>query len=175
MLIGLNSLLLTLPIKSSYWSWPIAIDQAPSLTVAVQPIGGATMDTRSLLFEEETRRYLAECAAASAYRPVKKLQAAVTIGSRTQRGGEVVTASTEIEVIVGDKRLRVACVGDIVRYPDGSESTISSGAGVAVCYKGRPIAVVGSDLANGDVITESLQASYQITHHEPEPAIAALL
>ncbi|MES3025243.1 MAG: PAAR domain-containing protein [Pseudomonadota bacterium] len=133
------------------------------------------MDAGFPMFEEETRRFLAESAAASAYRPVKKLHAAVTIGSRTRRGGEVVTASTGIEVLVGEQRLCVACVGDLVRYPDGSESTITTGAGVAVCYRGRPIAVVGSDLANGDVITESLQASYQITHNVSEPVIAGVL
>ena len=66
-----------------------------------------------------------------------------TIGSRTRRGGEVVLASQ------GEPAddFRIACVGDRVRYPDGSESVIVSGAGHASTYANRPIALVGSHIA----------------------------
>ena len=52
-----------------------------------------------------------------------------TIGSRTRRGGEVVLAQGEPA-----DDFRIACVGDRVRYPDGSESVIVSGAGHASTY-----------------------------------------
>lgn len=31
---------------------------------------------------------------------------------------------------------RIACLGDVVRYPDGTESTIVSGAGAALALAG---------------------------------------
>ncbi|EEF24813.1 conserved hypothetical protein, partial [Ricinus communis] len=71
-----------------------------------------------------------------------------TIGSRTRRGGEVVLASQGEHA----DDFRIACVGDRVRYPDGSESVIVSGAGHASTYANRPIALVGSHIANGDRI-----------------------
>jgi uncharacterized Zn-binding protein involved in type VI secretion len=74
-----------------------------------------------------------------------------TIGSKTERGGVVVTASTGLELI--------ARVGDTVRYPDGSETQIISGAGCLLVVDGKPAAIVGSELANGDHIISSLQTS----------------
>lgn len=71
-----------------------------------------------------------------------------TIGSRTDRGGEVVLANPDPHA----DDFRVACVGDRVRYPDGSESVIVSGAGHASTFADRPIALVGSHIANGDRI-----------------------
>ncbi|MBV8046579.1 MAG: PAAR domain-containing protein [Paludibacterium sp.] len=74
-----------------------------------------------------------------------------TIGSRTRLGGEVVTASANMELI--------ALVGDKVRYPDGSETEIISGAGSLLLIAGRPAAIVGSELANGDRIVTTTQTS----------------
>ncbi|BEV72939.1 MULTISPECIES: PAAR domain-containing protein [unclassified Paludibacterium] len=73
-----------------------------------------------------------------------------TIGSKTRYGGEVVTATSEMELI--------ARVGDTVRYPDGSETVIISGAGSLLLLAGRPAAIVGSALANGDYIISSPQS-----------------
>ena len=93
-----------------------------------------------------------------------------TIGSRTRRGGEVVLASH------GEPAddFRIACVGDRVRYPDGSESVIVSGAGHASTYANRPIALVGSHIANGDRIVARAQSIGEIVVMEGEP-IAGLL
>jgi uncharacterized Zn-binding protein involved in type VI secretion len=93
-----------------------------------------------------------------------------TIGSRTRRGGEVVLASQ------GEPAddFRIACVGDRVRYPDGSESVIVSGAGHASTYANRPIALVGSHIANGDRIIARAQSIGEIVVVEGEP-IAGLL
>jgi uncharacterized Zn-binding protein involved in type VI secretion len=93
-----------------------------------------------------------------------------TIGSRTIRGGQVVLASNER--FMDD--YRVACVGDRVRYPDGSESVIVSGAGHASTFANRPIALVGSHVANGDRIVTRAQSIGEIVVLEGEP-VAGLL
>jgi uncharacterized Zn-binding protein involved in type VI secretion len=88
-----------------------------------------------------------------------------TIGSRTSRGGRVVLASDE--QCADD--YRIACVGDRVRYPDGSESMIVSGAGHASTFADRPIALVGSHVANGDRIVARAQSIGEIVVLEGEP------
>ena len=72
-----------------------------------------------------------------------------TLGSRTEWGGEVTTASSGMELI--------ALVGDKVRYSDGSESVIVSGTGNLLLIEGRPAAIVGSQVANGDRIISTNQ------------------
>ena len=79
-----------------------------------------------------------------------------TVGSRTRRGGRVIDAHGH------DDEFRVACVGDRVRYPDGSESVIISGAGHASTFADRPIALVGSHIANGDRIVAPAQSMGEI-------------
>jgi len=92
-----------------------------------------------------------------------------TIGSRTRHGGEVVLASQ------GEPAddFRIACVGDRVRYPDGSESVIVSGAGHASTYANRPIALVGSHIANGDRIVARAQSigDTVVVDGEPIPGL----
>lgn len=88
-----------------------------------------------------------------------------TIGSRTGRGGKVVRASNEEYA----DDYCVACVGDRVRYPDGSESVIVSGAGHASTFANRPIALVGSHVANGDRIVARAQSMGEIIVLEGEP------
>lgn len=93
--------------------------------------------------------------------PTRKIVARypiATIGSRTDRGGEVVLAKHEPHA----DDFRVACVGDRVRYPDGSESVIVSGAGHASTFADRPIALVGSHIANGDRIVARAQSIGEI-------------
>jgi uncharacterized Zn-binding protein involved in type VI secretion len=97
-----------------------------------------------------------------------------TIGSRTSLGGEVVLAMTAgVDEEVTDD-FRVACVGDRVRYPDGSESVIISGAGHASTFADRPVALVGSHVANGDRIVTRAQSMGEIVVLEGE-TIAGLL
>lgn len=91
-----------------------------------------------------------------------------TIGSRTRRGGHVVNADGHAD------DFRVACVGDRVRYPDGSESVITSGAGHASTIADRPIALVGSHIANGDRIVARAQSIGEIIVVEGEQ-VAGLL
>jgi len=87
-----------------------------------------------------------------------------TIGSRTGRGGQVVLASGD--PFADD--FRIACVGDRVRYPDGSESVITSGAGHASTIGNRPIALVGSHVANGDRIVMRAQSIGEVIVLEGE-------
>jgi uncharacterized Zn-binding protein involved in type VI secretion len=93
-----------------------------------------------------------------------------TVGSRTSRGGQVVLASNDQYA----DDYHIACVGDRVRYPDGSESVIVSGAGHASTIGNRPIALVGSHVANGDRIVARAQSMGEIIVLEGEP-VAGLL
>ena len=96
---------------------------------------------------------------------VKGAYALATKGSKTERDGEVIEAGSTM-VIDGH---RIACVGDTVRYPDGSESKIISGAGFAMAHKNQPIAVVGSATDNGDKIISSLQSKVLIHEYDDQP------
>ncbi|MEM8513770.1 putative XRE-type DNA-binding protein [Massilia sp. MP_M2] len=93
-------------------------------------------------------RLVAEFIAQLEAKPVKGRYPAATECSITERGGRIV-ASRDLRTAGG----RVALVGDIARYPDGGEARIVSGAGAALLYKGRMMALVGSELDNGDRIT----------------------
>jgi uncharacterized Zn-binding protein involved in type VI secretion len=104
-------------------------------------------------------------------RPIKATYDLATLGSKTMRGGEVISASTEVEM----DGQRIACVGDVVRYPDGTESKIVSGAGSALTYEGRPMAIVGSATDNGDTINSSLQNSGRIREYADDQGIPGLL
>ena len=88
-----------------------------------------------------------------------------TIGSKTARGGEVVTANTGMVI----DNFKVALVGDAVRYPDGSETSIISGAGYAMTVGGVPVAITGSELENGDHIIDSRQNTHCIAEYADDP------
>jgi uncharacterized Zn-binding protein involved in type VI secretion len=121
-------------------------------------------------YDEEVQRLLAT-AEAMAARPIKASYAFATIGSKTRMGGEVVTAPAECCV----DELRIACVGDVIRYPNGSESQIVSGAGFAAVLDGRPLAIVGSAADNGDTIVSSLQSALQLREYVDGDPIPGLL
>ncbi|MCP3655502.1 MAG: PAAR domain-containing protein [Herbaspirillum sp.] len=104
-------------------------------------------------------------------RPIKGRHTLATLGSATRLGGEIATASSSMHV----KGHRIACVGDIVRYQDGSESRIVSGAGAALTCKGHPMAIVGSTTDNRDTITSSLQSAAQIREYADDAGISGLL
>jgi uncharacterized Zn-binding protein involved in type VI secretion len=113
----------------------------------------------------------AEFMAKLAARPIKATYDLATLGATTRQGGEVVTASTGLEM----DGHRIACVGDVVRYPDGTESMIVSGAGAALIHKGRSVAIVGSASENGDTLISSLQNSAQIHEFADDDGIPGLL
>lgn len=88
----------------------------------------------------------------------------VTIGSLTERGGRVTTATGG----ASHCGLGLASVGDVVTYTDGSEAVIVDGAGFMCVLDGRPAALVGSSLSNGDRIIETLWKDAYFTVHEGE-------
>lgn len=127
---------------------------------------GGTMDYT----EADGQRLVAEFMAKLAARPVKGRYPAATESSTTERGGKII-ATSGFSTIGG----RVALVGDIVRYADGSEARIISGAGFASVYKGRSMALVGSELDNGDRITGPVHNGMVIVQYADEAPITGLL
>lgn len=120
--------------------------------------------------EADGQRLVAEFMAKLAARPVQGRYPAATESSTTERGGKLI-ATSGFSTIGG----RVAMVGDIVRYADGSEARIVSGAGVAALYEGRPLALVGSELDNGDRITGPIHNGMVIVQYADEAPITGLL
>ena len=126
-------------------------------------------------YDEETKRFLAEraeFAAKQAARPIKTWHFPATLCSKTRMGGEVVTATAGSWV--GD--YPIARVGDIIRYPDGTESQIVSGAGYAMVTRdNQPAAIIGSAIDNGDTIINSLQDAMQFCEFADGDPIPGLL
>jgi uncharacterized Zn-binding protein involved in type VI secretion len=121
--------------------------------------------------DDERQRLATEFTAKVATRPVKATYDLATLGAKTLQRGEVVTASADMKM---DEH-HIAYVGDVVRYPDGTESKIVSRAGSALAYKWRPMAIVGSATENGDTIISSLQSSAQILEYADDDGIPGLL
>jgi uncharacterized Zn-binding protein involved in type VI secretion len=109
----------------------------------------------------EHQRQVDEYNAKLAARAIKASYRVATLGARTARGGEVVTASTDF-VTHGSP---VACVGDLVRYPDGNTSAIASGSGTRQ-WCGAPFALIGSAIANGDTIVDSPKSGMELRVYE---------
>lgn len=103
-----------------------------------------------------------------ATRPVKGRYPVATESSTTERGGCVMATGN---VVGADGR--VALVGDIVRYPNGTGTRIVSGAGEASVVDGKSMALVGSALENGDRISGSMNDHMVIVEYADE-AIAGL-
>lgn len=121
---------------------------------------------------EKMKEVLREPAAVrTAGPPVKARYAIATLGSLTERGGVVRTATSVI--CVG--QVRAARVGDEVHYTNGSIAYITSGTGAAAMDNGRPMAIVGSHVSNGDVISHSQQSTIEILVHEGMPPIPGFL
>lgn len=120
--------------------------------------------------EADGQRMVAEFMAKVAAKPVKARYPAATESSTTERGGQVI-ATSGLGTIGG----RVALVGDLVRYPDGSQACIASGSGSALRYSNRSIALVGSALDNGDTITGPEHSGMAIVQYADEPPIPGLL
>ena len=121
--------------------------------------------------KDQGQRLVAELLAKQAARPIKATYDLVTFGAKTRQGGAVATACTGIET----DGHRVACVGDTVRYPDGNESEIVSGAGFALAYKDLPEAIGSSTSDNGDTIISSLQRAPQTLEYAVDGGVPGLL
>ena len=95
-----------------------------------------------------------------------------TLGSRTVAGGTVRVASSQMYC---SGEFRAARVGDEVHYPDGTIAPITSGAGFAAIDNGKPLAIVGSHLSNGERIVDTLNREFEIVRYEDSPAIPGFL
>jgi uncharacterized Zn-binding protein involved in type VI secretion len=120
--------------------------------------------------EEEAQRLVAEFTARFAARPVKRRYAAALEGSTTEHGGTVVGAGSSVYV----NGARVALVGDVVRYPDGTTARIVSGAGACMINHGRCVALIGSELDNGDWIVGPEHEGLRVTEYADGPPIKGL-
>lgn len=74
-------------------------------------------------------------------------------GATTARGGVLHEATGWWDM--GDRIGKSAVVRNVVHYPDGSTARIVTGLGIANHPAFGPLAFVGSELDNGDTITDS--------------------
>ncbi|MGX7005695.1 PAAR domain-containing protein [Caballeronia sp. KNU42] len=74
-------------------------------------------------------------------------------GATTRLGGVLREATSDFEV--GGTHRKAGAVGDFIEYDDGTRSQIITGVGLPDTPEFRALAVVGSVLANGDVINDS--------------------
>jgi uncharacterized Zn-binding protein involved in type VI secretion len=123
------------------------------------------------LFCDQTA-VLIPAAPGTSSRKVVARYALATIGSRTSLGGEVIASGGKG---IGEDEYRLARVGDRVRYADGSESVITSGAGHASTIGSYPVALVGSHVANGDEIVATLHSMGEIVVRAGDAPIPGLL
>ncbi|WP_088888565.1 XRE family transcriptional regulator [Diaphorobacter nitroreducens] len=143
----------------------VGITAALGRQLALQT-GGDTMENTV----EDGLRQVAEFMAKLAARPVKARYPVATESSTTERGGHVIATSPY--TTTGG---RVALVGDIVRYADGSQTRIVSGAGAVLGHQGRSVALVGSALENGDTINGPMHEGMVIVQYADEAPIEGLL
>ncbi|MFC6052723.1 hypothetical protein A6M14_07745 [Acinetobacter sp. Ac_877] len=94
----------------------------------------------------------------------------VTEGVTTKNSGVVQARYSEIGYATLHEK-RLATVGDLVVYPDGSTDKIISGCSGCLVLNEFPVAINQSVLDNGDVIEESglLHKDLEITIYEDEP------
>ena len=147
-----------------------SLDALVSIAAALERHSSTTEGGTMEYTEADGQRLVAEFMAKLAAKPVKGRYPAATESSITERGGRPI-ATSGLHTAGG----RIALVGDIVRYADGSEARIISGAGVASVYAGRSIALVGSALDNGDRITGPIHNGMVIVQYADEEPIKGLL
>ena len=147
-----------------------SLDALVSISAVLERHSSTTEGGTMEYTEADGQRLVAEFMAKLAAKPVKGRYPAATESSTTERGGRLI-ATSGFSTIGG----RVAMVGDIVRYADGSEARIVSGAGIAAVYEGHPLAVVGSELDNGDRITGPVHNGMVIVQYADEEPIKGLL
>ncbi|SEJ82884.1 PAAR domain-containing protein [Pseudomonas sp. NFR16] len=94
-----------------------------------------------------------------------------TQGSQTRDGGVISRASSAVTCTREGVTLRMAQIGDVVSYPDGSTATIITGAGKTRMN----VAVVGSQLSNGDQIINTLDHGWLFIEREGVPLPADFL
>ncbi|SDQ70771.1 hypothetical protein SAMN05443245_2440 [Paraburkholderia fungorum] len=74
-------------------------------------------------------------------------------GATTSRGGILREPSRDWQI--DGRAAKVGGIGDVVEYPDGTSATIVSALSLEDSPHFVPLAFVGSELDNGDIITDS--------------------
>ena len=113
---------------------------------------------------------MTESASEAAKRTLRSVYPVATLGSRTRLGGHVAAVHDKLHSVGGHP---VACVGDTIQYPDGTEARIATGV-AKILVNERPLAVEGSELDNGDVIVQSLQSGAEIHEYDDEEPLIVL-
>ncbi|MCL6704234.1 hypothetical protein [Pseudomonas sp. T1.Ur] len=113
-------------------------------------------------YGEEVEAFMEKQKAYVQAHPPIAIYRVATQGSQTRDGGTILEATSELEFILEDGRLRVAQKGDQAVYPDGTTARIVTTAGAA----NSNIALVGSRLSNGDEIINTLQGRFLIIVRE---------
>lgn len=122
----------------------------------------------------ESRHQIEERSAYFHKHPVKAIYRVAVAGSLTLRGGvvdEFNPSSKEGHKIKlsNDQWASVATEGCQVTYPDGSTARILTSAGRMSVSMGKGIALVGSQLDNGDEITSTPQSTEMLLCREGVP------
>ncbi|CAB3763161.1 hypothetical protein GQ57_22155 [Burkholderia sp. MSh2] len=82
-------------------------------------------------------------------------------GATTARGGVLREATGAWSV--GMRLGKVGIMGDLVHYADGSTARIVSGLGLTDVDSFEPLAFVGSELDNGDTVTDSRERDGRVS------------
>lgn len=125
-------------------------------------------DQRKTERDPEVLRIMAEQEAFYKNHPIDAIYRLAVVGSITRRGGVIAHTSSN-QCWSSQPHHHVALVGDSVVYPDGTQATITTGAGGHWQVEGKPVALVGSCLDNGDEITGTPQLDLMITRHQGIP------
>ena len=146
--------------KPGRFSLDSLVNFAAALEWHALPRKGNTLES----IDTEGQRHVVEFTAKLAARLVKRRYPVATESSTTERGGCVIATGN----LFGPNG-RVALVGDIVRYPNGTETRIVSGAGEASVIDGKAMALVGSALENGDRINGPMNDAMVIVEYADAP------
>ncbi|MCH9300409.1 hypothetical protein [Pantoea allii] len=122
----------------------------------------------------EARALVAEQAAFCRQHPVNAIYRLAVAGSLTERGGVADEFNAEPEQgykhrLSNGLWASVLTEGCTVSYPDGSTAQIISSAGREYTWEDRGIALVGSELDNGDVIISTPQSSGMLVGRKDVP------
>ncbi|MBC0856774.1 PAAR domain-containing protein [Pantoea stewartii] len=108
--------------------------------------------------------------------PVNAIFRIATDGSLTRDGGIVRAADTGHQLMLDDgSYANVARAGDEVAYPDGRTAKVVTGAGEASAIDGTGVALVGSQLDNGDEIISTPQGHSWLVRREGVPMCQSFL
>jgi hypothetical protein len=105
-------------------------------------------------FNDETLAHIGQQQAYCEVHPPFAIYRLASAGSQTRNGGVIEQATTQLEITLDNgHQVSVAQVGDYVVYSDGRKAQIVTGAG----FENDNLALVGSQLNNGDEIIDTLQ------------------